>query len=144
MKSRMIIATLALIGFFVSVYLALWKFGFMGLITCGTGSCELVQTSEYAYLFGVPVAVIGAIGYAALFGVSIVGLQPGLAGRRIIATGLVGLSGLGLAFTAYLTYLEAFVIEAWCRWCLLSAGIIGAIFVAALAGLPAASGSETG
>lgn len=131
----MVIATLALIGFFVSVYLAMWKLGFMGLLSCGSGSCELVQTSEYAYVFGVPVAVIGALGYSALFVVSILGLQPRFAGRPAIATGLVAMSGLGLAFTAYLTYLEAFVIGAWCRWCLLSAVIIGAIFVAALFGL---------
>jgi uncharacterized membrane protein len=47
----------------------------------------------------------------------------------------VVLSGLGVLFTGYLTYLEAFVIHAWCRWCLGSAAIIAAIFLAALAGL---------
>ena len=50
------------------------------------------------------------------------------------------LSGLGVGFTLYLTYLEFAVIEAWCRWCVSSAAIISAIFVASVVGLRGQTG----
>ena len=135
----MVTATLALAGFFVSLYLWLWKLGVVGSLACGPGGgCEYVQSSPWAMVFGIPVAVVGVVGYLALLVVSLGGLQPRWAERREPTLALVVLSGLGVAFTGYLTYLEAAVIHAWCRWCLVSAGIISAIFVASLIGLRAA------
>ena len=130
----MITATLALAGFFVALYLSLWKLGIVGNLACGTGGCEYVQTSSYAVLLGVPVAFYGVAGYLALLAVSLAGLSR-WADRREPTVILLVLSGAGVAFSAYLTYLEAAVIHAWCRWCLVSAGIIAAIFVASLAGM---------
>lgn len=130
----MITATLALAGFFVALYLSLWKLGVVGNLACGTGGCEYVQTSSYAVLLGVPVAFYGVAGYLALLAVSLAGLSR-WADRREPTLVLLALSGLGVAFSAYLTYLEAAVIHAWCRWCLVSAGIIAAIFVASAVGL---------
>ncbi len=132
----MVIATLALVGFFVALYLWLWKLGLVGSLACGPGGgCETVQTSPHAEFLGLPVALYGVAGYAALFAVSVAGLHPRWAERREPAWLLVLLSLMGLGFTAYLTYLEAFVIHAWCRWCLVSAGLIAAIFVTALSEL---------
>lgn len=131
----MAVATLALVGFFVALYLSLWKLGYMGVMACGEGgACEAVQSSEFAYLFGLPVAFYGVGGYLSLLVVSLVGLQPRYLADRRVTIVLVALSGLGVGFTMYLSYLEAFVIEAWCRWCLVSAALIGSIFLAALAG----------
>lgn len=135
MKHRMAAATLALLGFFVAVYLWLWKMGFMGAIACGTGGCETVQLSEYATFLGLPVALFGVLGYPLLLGVSIAGLQPRWLEEKWPTIMLVGLSGIAVVFTAYLTYLEAAVIRAWCRWCIGSAVIIVAIFVVSVAGL---------
>ena len=67
----MITATLALAGFFVALYLSLWKLGVVGNLACGTGGCEYVQTSSYAVLLGVPVAFYGVAGYLALLAVSL-------------------------------------------------------------------------
>lgn len=132
----MVIATLALAGFFVALYLWLWKLGLVGSLACGAGGgCETVQTSPHAEFLGLPVALYGVAGYAALFGLSVAGLHPRWVERREPAWLLALLSLLGLGFTAYLTYLEAFVIHAWCRWCLVSAGIIAAIFATALSEL---------
>lgn len=131
----MVSATLALIGFFVALYLSLWKIGWLGTLACGTGACELVQTSRYAYLLGIPVAFYGAGGFLSLFVVSLAGLQPRYVAGRGTTTVLVVLSGIGVAFAAYLTYLEAFVIKAWCRWCLVCAGLITAILISGLVGL---------
>jgi len=131
----MAIATLALVGFFVALYLWLWGLGYMGEIACGSGGCETVQLSEYATFLGLPVALYGVVGYLALLGVSLAGLQPRWLAEKWPTLMLVGLSGIAVLFTAYLTYLEAAVIQAWCRWCVGSAVIIVAIFLVSLAGL---------
>ena len=131
----MVTATLALFGLLVAVYLWLWKLGLMGALACGAGGCETVQLSEHASFLGMPVAFHGVVGYAGLLAVSLWGLSAKWIDRREPTIALVALSGIGVLFTAYLTYLEAYVIEAWCRWCLVSAGIIAAIFVASVVGM---------
>ena len=135
MTHRMVTATLALVGLLLAVYLWLWRMGWMGALACGAGGCETVQLSEHATFLGMPVAFHGVVGYALIVGVSLVGLSATWMERREPTIVLAILSGIGVLFTAYLTYLEAFVIEAWCRWCLVSAGIIVAIFIASLLGL---------
>lgn len=130
----MIAATLALVGLFVALYLWLWKVGLLGVLACGDGGCETVQLSSYADLFGIPVALCGVVGYLAMLGVGLAGVQGPLAARRWPTTALVLLAGLGVAFSGYLTYLEAAVIHAWCRWCVVSAVIVTAIFGVATAG----------
>jgi len=129
---RMSAAVLSLTGFFVSAYLYLYKIGRIGAVACGTGGCETVQQSPWSRFAGVEVSLIGMAGYAGLLVVSLAALQPNLAERRWPATLLLTLGAGGLAFTAYLTYLELFVINAICRWCVGSAAIILLIFVVAL------------
>ena len=135
MRQRQAIAVLALAGLFLSLYLWLWKIGKLGVLQCGSGACERVQTSAYADVAGIPVAFFGVVGYAALLVVSLVGVQPRFAAARWPGVLLAAMATLGVAFTGYLSWLEAFVIHAWCRWCLGSAAIIAAIWVAALHGL---------
>ena len=132
MKYRMTAALLSLLGVFVAAYLYLYKTGRIGTIVCGTGGCETVQLSEWSRFMGVDVALIGIVGFIAMLGVALTGLQPAHAGRRWPGTLLLLLSGGALLFSAYLTYLELFVIHAICRWCVGSAVIITLIFVLAL------------
>jgi len=127
---RQAVALLALIGLLVSVYLTLHQLGMIGPLACGTGGCERVQASRWAYIAGVPVAAAGVAGYLAILVVAMWGLQQPGDGRP--ARWLVLLGAGGVLFTLYLTYLEAFVIHAWCRWCLGSATIIVLILVASL------------
>jgi uncharacterized membrane protein len=129
---RMGAALLSLLGLFVSAYLYLYKLGRIGTLACGAGGCETVQHSPWSRFAGLEVALIGMAGYAGLLLLSLAALQPGLSDRRWPATLLLWLSGVGVAFTVYLTYLELFVIHAICRWCVGSAVIILAIFFAAL------------
>lgn len=133
MNKRMGVVTLSLIGLLVSVYLVLWKAGMLGSLSCGTGGCETVQLGKWGELFGVPVAAYGVVGYLGIMIAGIVGLQPGWERRPEPALYMFAMSAIGVGFTLYLSYLEAFVIHAWCRWCLGSATIIGLVFV--LAGL---------
>jgi uncharacterized membrane protein len=130
----MVAATFGLVGLLVSLYLWLWKMGALGALACGDGGCETVQLSPYAYVFGVPVALLGVVGYLAILVVALAGLQPRFAAARWPTDLLLALATAGVAFSAYLIYLEAAVIHAWCRWCLGSAGIIVAILVAVAAG----------
>lgn len=126
--NRMAIATLALVGVLISAYMSAYKLGLLGTIACGSGGCDMVQNSPWAVLWGVPVPMIGLAGYAALLAAAIAGLQPALAASRGVAFVLVAGGTIGIAFSAYLTYLEAFVIHAWCRWCLVSAALAVLIF----------------
>ncbi|OLD05792.1 MAG: hypothetical protein AUI99_00890 [Gemmatimonadetes bacterium 13_1_40CM_3_69_22] len=128
MRRRQAIVVLALVGLLIATSLWLHKIGVIGVLQCGTGACESVQTSRYAELFGVPVAFVGVAGYAVLFVVGLVGLQPSFATDRRIAVALATLSTAGLGFTLYLTAIELFVLHAICRWCVVSAALITAIW----------------
>jgi uncharacterized membrane protein len=136
MRHRMIVAALALLGVLLSIYLTLFHYGLTGPLVCGASeACEKVQLSRYALVFGIPVAVLGLGGYLALLVIALAGLEgrfaPGPGVTRLLAL----VSGAGVVFTAWLTWLELFRIHALCRWCVGSAVIIVLIFAASLAGL---------
>jgi uncharacterized membrane protein len=135
MRSRQAIALLALVGFFVALYLWLHALGIGGALKCGTGGCETVQTSRWAVLLGVPVAFYGVVGYFAMLVVAILALRPAALAQRQWSLVLVGLATVGVVFTAYLTYVELFVLHAICRWCVGSAVIITLTWIIALAAL---------
>jgi uncharacterized membrane protein len=131
----MAVAVLALVGLLVSTYLLLFKLGVLGSLACGgSGGCERVATSSWAVLFGVPVAAYGVAGYIVLMGIALVGLGERWLRRAEPTRWLVVLSGIGVLFAIYLTYLEAAVIHAWCRWCVTSAILITLIFATSFAG----------
>jgi uncharacterized membrane protein len=130
----MVSAALALVGLLVSLYLWFWKIGALGTLACGDGGCERVQLSPYAQIAGIPVAFVGVVGYLAVLVVSLAGLQEPFLRRRWPTDAIAVLAGIGVAFSAYLTYLEAAVIQAWCRWCMVSAVIITLILGAACVG----------
>lgn len=126
---RMAVALLSLVGLFISAYLLLHKLGAIGSLACGTGSCDTVQASPWAVFLGVPVPAWGVAGYGLLLAVSLVGLQPGLWGSRAVGRVLMVLGASAFGFSAYLTAIEAFVIHAWCRWCVGSAVVATLIFI---------------
>ncbi|HSJ24192.1 MAG TPA: vitamin K epoxide reductase family protein [Longimicrobiales bacterium] len=126
--NRMAVAVLALIGVLISVYMSAYTFGVLGDIACGDGGCQIVQNSPWARFMGVPVPVIGLAGYSMLLAAAMLGVQPAFARSRAVPLVLAGGASIGLLFSAYLTYLEAFVIHAWCRWCIGSAILALLIF----------------
>lgn len=132
MTRRMLTALVALVGLFVAAYLALYKVGVIGVLACGAGSCETVQLSRWATFLGVPVALWGVGYYAVVFGVAFAGIQDRWSRSRGLALSLVLLTAWGVLFSAWLTYLELFVIHAMCRWCVVSAIIAFALFALAL------------
>src|SRR2546426_9046684 len=133
MRSRQAIALLALVGLFVALYLWLHALGFGGAIKCGaSGGCETVQTSPWAEFLGMPVAFYGVVGYLALLIVALAGLRPAALSQRSWNLLLLGLATVGVVFTAYLTYVELFLIHAICRWCVGSAVIVTLIWIVSL------------
>lgn len=129
----MIVAALALAGVFIALYLLLYKLGMIGHLSCSVGSCETVNTSKWARFMGIPVAGWGLAFYAALFVLAMVSTGERYADSLGMSKLLVGAAGTGVLFSAWLTYLELFVIHAICEWCVISAIIVTVIFLASLA-----------
>jgi uncharacterized membrane protein len=117
---RLTAAILAVCGIGVATYIAIADAS-AGAPACGHG-CETVANSRYSHLAGVNVAVIGIGGYIALL---LAAGAPGDVGR--FAGLLVALVGFG--FSVYLTYLELFVIDAICQWCVASACLMTLLLV---------------
>jgi uncharacterized membrane protein len=94
---------------------------------CGpVGDCNAVQQSPYAYLFGVPVAVLGLVGYVAIVLAWLAGRGRGRLATWSALSQFV-LVFVGVLLSSYLTFLEPFVIGASCLWCLSSAVILTAM-----------------
>jgi vitamin-K-epoxide reductase (warfarin-sensitive) len=90
-------------------------------------SCDIVNRSEYSSLAGIPVAAIGIAGYLALFA-----LSTFLRGHAETPNRLLAAAIAGLAYALYLTYIEAYVLTAWCILCLISLCLIALICVLAV------------
>jgi len=86
-----------------------------------TFNCDLVNRSQYSEIFGIPVALIGMAGYAALVGLATVYRE-----RRETPALLFAGSAAGLVFALYLTYIEEHVLGVWCILCLTSLALIAA------------------
>jgi uncharacterized membrane protein len=112
---RIIAAILAVAGIGVATYIAIAESG-GGAPKCLAGGhgCETVANSQYAHLAGINVAVIGILGYVLLLAAAILPGDPGRFGGFLAAL-------IGFGFSLYLTYLELFVIDAICQWCVASA-----------------------
>ena len=120
---RIAAAILAVLGIGVATYIAIAEFG-GGTPKCLAGGhgCETVAHSHYSHVAGINVAVVGIAGYVLLL---VAALAPGDVGR--FGGFLTALVGFG--FSAYLTYLELFVIDAICQWCVASAVLMTLLFV---------------
>ena len=127
MTYRMAIALGSLVSGLVALYLHLWKLGLAGTLACGGNhGCEVAQFSSYGWFLGVDVALIGAVGYAAIFVVSMLGTMPRWEDHPWPTLALIALIFPALAFTARLKYGEFIVLRTFCPWCAVSAVTITA------------------
>jgi uncharacterized membrane protein len=129
----MLLCLAALIGLFIAAYLTLYHYGVIGALSCSIGSCERVQTSRWSMFLGLPVAAWGLGFYLLLIVLAFAFMQERFADSRGLALVLVLLTGWGVLFSAYLTYLEGRVIHAWCEWCVSSAILVTIAFLLSLA-----------
>ncbi|MGH7621058.1 MAG: vitamin K epoxide reductase family protein, partial [Gemmatimonadaceae bacterium] len=116
-----------------------YKVGVIGVLSCSIGSCETVNTSKWSMLFGVPIAAWGLAAYLALLALAIAGSSETLEESATVSKLIVALAGWSVLFSAWLTYLELFVIHAICIWCVTSAALWVVIFAVSVADLRATS-----
>lgn len=126
---RIAVAALALVGAGIAGYLTYTRYAHV-TIACTTGGCETVQSSDYAEIVGIPVAVLGLAGYLGIFATT---LFPGELARVAGA----GLALGGLAFSVYLIFVQVFAIGAFCQWCLASDVVMALLAAVTLARLRA-------
>ena len=116
------IGVLTLIGLGIAGYLTYVHYEGLKVLCLSSGGCETVQSSTYAKLDGIPVPVLGLLGYISiLFSLALRGDMGRLAG--------FGLALIGFGFSAYLTYRELFTIKAICQWCVGSAIVMTALMI---------------
>ena len=106
-------AVVAAAGVAVAGYLTYVHYRPAALICTGGGGCETVQESSYAELAGIPVALLGLFAYLVVL--ALVAWDAPIA--RTLSAG-IALAAVG--FAVYLVALQAFVIDAWCVWCLVN------------------------
>ena len=128
----MIIAALALGGVGLATYLAMYKLGMLGTLACTVGSCETVNLSRWATFLGIPVAVWGVGFYLILFLVALLGTTERFVEATWVSHALLALTAWGVVFSAWLTYLELYVIHAVCMFCVISAILVTVTFLVAL------------
>jgi len=118
------------IGFIDSAYLSVLHYKNVIPPCSILRECETVLTSQYATIFGVPNALLGVFYYLVVVVLSVLYFDTKQVKYLITAMGAII---LGFIFTLWFLYLQAFVIKAFCEYCLLSAGVTATLFAIVLA-----------
>ena len=119
---------LTIIGLLVSIYMTIYKITSNDSMCIGSGDCKTVNASRYAEVYGVPVAVLGVLGYSAILAVLL--LEPRVEFLEENGTlAFFGLSLVGFLFTLYLIFVEVALIKAYCPFCITSQTVMTIIFI---------------
>jgi len=126
------LAALAIIGMGVAAYLTYSHYADQPIMCAGLSGCDAVENSEYSSLAGIPVAVLGM-----LFCAGLLALALARAARLPLAEEWAPLAAFsmtlaGVAFEAYLTYVQLFVVEDVCIWCTSFTGIVAVAWLITL------------
>ena len=119
---------LAIIGLLVSIYMTIYKITSNDSMCIGSGDCKTVNASRYAEVYGIPVAVLGVAGYAAILAVLFLERRPGFFQQNGTML-FFGLSLTGFLFTLYLIFVEVSLIKAYCPFCITSQTVMTVIFI---------------
>lgn len=130
MKNRLTQVTMAFIilGLLVSIYMTIFKLTSNESMCIGSHDCSVVNASKYSEVNGIPVAVIGMIGYSSLLGILLLERKPGFFkdnGTMIF----FGVTLIGFFFTLWLVYVELTLIKAYCPFCITSQISMTIIFI---------------
>jgi uncharacterized membrane protein len=125
-RTLLVAALLAVAGFAVATYLTVVHYGDQPIACNGIGDCDYVNSSEYASLAGVPVALLGAGAYAAILAASVTAWRSRGPLFLYVAWSVAMASW---AFSAYLTYIELYVLDAICVYCVVSAVLMTGLAV---------------
>ncbi len=122
---------LAVLGLLVAVYMTIFKLTDNQTMCLGNGGCSVVNNSVYSEVYGIPVAVVGALGYAAILLILTQSRRWAFLSRNATLVAF-GLCLAGFLFTAYLIYVEIALIHALCPFCLASQAIMTLLFAVAV------------
>jgi uncharacterized membrane protein len=118
----------ALVGLFVSIYMAIYKLTENDAMCMGSSGCSSINASPYSELYGIPLGIVGAIGYSAiLFMLWLEKRHP--LGKQYGNILVMGMSFSGFIYSMYLMYLSQFVIRATCPFCVASAAAMTLCFI---------------
>jgi uncharacterized membrane protein len=127
-RLRQVTIALAIIGLLVSIYMTIYKVTSNESMCIGSSGCSEVNASRYSEINGIPVAVLGVIGYASIL--ALLFLDNRLSFFQEYGSMIFfGVSLMGFLFTLYLIYLEVALIKAYCPFCLTSQAVMIVIFI---------------
>ena len=113
----LIAAIVALGGLVDAIYLTIHHLTGVNVQCSVVSGCETVLSSDYATISGIPLALFGAIAYFVVFSLATLAAFGNHRAWQLLSVAVV----LMAIFTVWLLYLQAFVIGAFCQFCLISA-----------------------
>lgn len=119
---------LAVIGLLDSLYLTGVKFTGRYALCGPIGDCESVNSSIYSEVYGIPIALLGAIAYLVIL-IALLSEGKTKIGQENTRLVVFGISLVGVIYSIYLTYIEIAVLKAICPYCVLSAIILVILLV---------------
>ena len=127
-RLRQITIGLAILGLLVATYMTIYKLTDNDAMCIGSGGCSVVNASRYSEVNGIPVALIGMGGYAAILAVLFLERRTGFVQENGTMI-LFGIALVGFLFTLYLIFVEIVLIKAYCPFCLTSQAVMTIIFI---------------
>ncbi len=122
---------LVVVGLLVSIYMTIYKITDNGAMCLGSGDCSTVNASKYAEVNGIPVALIGVLGYAAILAVHYFENRDRFFKQNSTLM-IFGMALTGFIFTVWLIYVEIALIKALCPFCITSQVAMTLIFILAV------------
>jgi uncharacterized membrane protein len=122
---------LAVLGLFVSIYMTIYKVSGNDGMCLGSGACSEVNASIFSEVSGIPVAVVGIIGYVAILAVHLLENRNSFL-KQNATLFIFGMSLTGFLFTVWLIYVEVALLKALCPFCVTSQVAMTLIFIIAL------------
>lgn len=129
MRFNIIILILSIIGVGDTSYLTIKRYTHDSVNCSIFEGCDFVTTSSYSAILGVPVAVLGIIFYLSVFVLTVLYLRSK---NKKFMVSLLGLSSVGFLMSMWFVYTQAFILDAYCLYCLVSAGLSTIIFILSL------------
>jgi len=122
---------LVVLGLLVSIYMVIYKVTSNNAMCLGSGDCSTVNASRYSEVNGIPVAVFGVIGYAAILATLLMEMRTAFF-RNNSTLLIFGMALTGFLFTIWLIYVEIILIKALCPFCITSQIAMTIIFILAV------------
>jgi uncharacterized membrane protein len=118
-RLRQVTIVLTIIGLLVSIYMTIFKLTDNQSMCIGSKGCGIVNASRYSEVNGIPVAVVGVLGYLSILAILYLETGPGFFQENGSML-LFGVTLIGFLFTVWLVYVEVALIKAYCPFCITS------------------------